>query len=87
LVVVFDVRDYTSINIKLPKLNNEHDVKAFEKNLSFDLLNNRGNSVEYKSDVLHVSQPLLANYEQAIQRYNSSNATAALPELIKKTSK
>lgn len=87
LVVVFDVRDYTSINIKLPKLNNEHDVKTFEKNLSFDLLNNRGNHVEYKSDVLHVSQPLLANYEQAIQRYNLSNATAALPELMKKTSK
>lgn len=87
LVVVFDVRDYTSISIKIPKLLNEHDVRAFEKSLSFDLLNNRGNPVEYKSDVLHISQPLLANYEQAMERYNLSDASAALPTLVKKTQK
>ncbi|MBW7982448.1 YccT family protein [Enterobacillus tribolii] len=78
LVAVFDAKDYSSVTIKLPRLNNEHDLKEFERNLRMEMLNNRGNPVEFTVDVLRLNGITLStNLEHVMQEYNQSGGVAA----------
>lgn len=88
MVAVFDARDYTSVTIKLPRLNNEHDMRDLERNLRLEMLNNRGNPVDFTVDILRLNGITLStNLEQAMREYNQSGGAAAMPSPLAKQAK
>jgi len=77
-VILFNSQAQT-LRLTAPVIKTARDVEKFEKNMSWNLIDNNGNKIPFKSDLLiKKGFQLSRNYEDELEEFNTRNNSAAL---------
>lgn len=77
-VILFETTA-SKVSLNAPKIKSIRDVEMFEKNLNWALIDDKGNAIPYKANLLiKKGLQLSRDYEDELEDFNLSNANAAL---------
>lgn len=83
LVITFDTRNITQVNISLPRIETEKESEQFNATPRVQLLDGGAAPIPARLDVLAVTHDAkLIDYEWETERYNKANNKASAPEFI-----
>lgn len=83
LIVTFDTRNITQVNISLPRIETERESDQFDATPHVQLLDGAAKPIPARVDVLTVTNsPKGINYEWDTERYNKANNKASAPEFV-----
>ncbi len=84
-VLTFEASD-TSISVQTPEITSQYDLKSFNKQGNWRLLDAQGNTISYTLGKLEKTGfQLDRDYEKELKEFNRSNAKAALGSLTVET--
>ncbi|ALL16980.1 hypothetical protein UP00_04135 [Enterobacter asburiae] len=81
LIVSFNTRQISQVNITLPRLETEKESAAFDASPRVELLDGNAMPIPVKLDILVLTtSPKGPDYEAATQTYNKAGKRASLPQ-------
>jgi uncharacterized protein YccT (UPF0319 family) len=81
LIVSFNTRQISQVNITLPRLETEKESAAFDASPRIELLDGDAMPIPVKLDILALTtSPKGPDYEAATQTYNKAGKRASLPQ-------
>lgn len=67
--------------LSAPRIKKLSDIKKFESEKNWNLIDSQGNKFNFRSDIIkHSGFQLSRNYEAELKAFNKTNSPAALPE-------
>lgn len=83
LIITFDTRNITQVNISLPRIETEKESQQFDATPRIQLLDGSAAPIPAKLDVLAVNHGANGvDYEWDTERYNKANNKASAPEFV-----
>ena len=83
LIITFDTRNITQVNISLPRIETEKESQQFDATPRIQLLDGSAAPIPAKLDVLAVNNGANGvDYEWDTERYNKANNKASAPEFV-----
>ncbi|MBL7634163.1 curli synthesis inhibitor [Atlantibacter hermannii] len=83
LIMTFDTRNVTQVNIALPRIETEKESEQFNAAPRVQLLDGSAAPIPARLDVLAVTNsPKGIDYEWETERYNKANNKASAPEFV-----
>ncbi len=83
LIITFDTRNITQVNISLPRIETEKESQQFDATPRVQLLDGSAAPIPAKLDVLAVNNGANGvDYEWDTERYNKANNKASAPEFV-----
>jgi uncharacterized protein YccT (UPF0319 family) len=86
LIANFDSANSDIITISLPRITTKAEAARFDKNPSFTLVNEKGQTINAVKDKLKLEGLVIAaDMEMEMAKYNTGNGVAAIPSLAQIT--
>ena len=83
LIITFDTRNITQVNISLPRIETEKESQQFDATPRVQLLDGSAAPIPAKLDILAVNNGANGvDYEWDTERYNKANNKASAPEFV-----
>ncbi|WP_312073803.1 curli synthesis inhibitor [Atlantibacter sp.] len=83
LIITFDTRNITQVNISLPRIETEKESQQFDATPRIQLLDGSAAPIPAKLDILAVNNGANGvDYEWDTERYNKANNKASAPEFV-----
>lgn len=83
LIVTF-IANAKSISVRLPQLDSLHDRRLFDKNSTFIMVDEKGQTVPSRRDRLPLHDGQQTDLEKALMAYNRSGQSASVPRFAQK---